>query len=263
MAFELKNRWAVVTGASSGIGKAIAEELAAHGCHLFLVARREALLQELALRLSAKWRIEAKWLSLDLAQPEASQQLLERLADHPISIVVNNAGFAVAGAFGRADRETLSKMIDLNIRFLTDFCRLMIKPLQQNLDGARILNLGSVAGYQGVPHMAAYAASKAYVNHFTEGLSWELRGTGIGVTCLQPGQTATEFFEAADIADTHMANAGLMTAAAVAREGVAAMVKGKPRVVAGLLNKIRIFGLRLSPRSLVRVVITRMFRDMA
>ncbi len=263
MTLFLKDRWAVVTGASAGIGKAIAEILAARGCFLFLVARREARLESLAQTLAKTYGVKVKWCALDLIARDAAATLFQQLEPYPISIVVNNAGFAVAGRLEKADGEELSRMIDLNIGFLTEFCRLMVPRLKDRSEGGHILNVGSVAGYQGVPFMASYAATKAYVNHFTEGLNWELRGTGVGVTCLQPGQTASEFFQVAGLSDSKMANAGLLSCEQVAREGVNAMVKGKPKTVAGLLNKVRVFGLRLTPRSLVRLVITGMFRDMA
>ena len=263
MAFSLKDRWAVVTGASTGIGKAIAEKLAARGCHLFLVARRERLLEDLASGLSSEYGIRAEWRALDLTSADTARILAERLEAFPVSIVVNNAGIAVAGSFDKAKPGDLSKMIDLNIRFVTEFCRVMLEPLKRRPEGARILNVGSITGYQGIPNMAAYAATKAYINNFSEGLNWELRGTGVVVTCLQPGQTSSEFFEVAGVADAHMANTGLLTPGEVARQGVAAMVKGRPRRVTGWVNRIRVFGLRFSPRGVVRLVITRMFRDMA
>ncbi len=262
MGFTLRGRWAVVTGASAGIGRAIARELAARGCHLFLVARRDHLLQELAVELISNYAIEVKWYALDLGSTHAADLLFEQAVRHPISLVINNAGFAVAGPFDASDWSKTSQMIELNIRFLTHFCYRMLPHLRALAEGGRILNVGSIAGYQGVPNMAAYAASKAYVNHFSEGLNWELRGTKIAVTCLEPGQTASEFFEVAGIHDTQMANTLLLSCEAVACQGIDAMIKGKPRHVAGWLNKLLIFSLRFSPRSMVRMVISRLFKDM-
>lgn len=263
MGFTLKNRWAVVTGASSGIGREIACVLAAQGCHLFLVARREEMLRDLSVALAEQYGVDVKWRPIDLTIPSAPADLAEQLEQLPISIVVNNAGFAVAGSFESSDFNAISRMIDLNIRFLTGFCRLMLPRLKARKDGARIMNVGSVAGHQGVPNMAAYAATKAYVNHFTEGLNWELRGTGVAVTSLEPGQTASEFFDVAGVSDVFMAQFGVLRPEAVARIGVSVMVKGKPRHVVGFLNKLLIFSLRITPRFMVRMVITRLFRDWA
>lgn len=262
MGFGIKNRWALVTGASTGIGKAIAENLAKQGCNLFLVARRDHLLQEIAVQLISKYKVEVKWYALDLTHQGAATMLADQLKRYPVSILINNAGFAVAGKFEQSEWTRLNNMIDLNMRFLTQFTHLMLPRLLAMKDGARILNVGSIAGYQGVPNLVTYAATKAYVNHFTEGLNWELRNTAVKVTCLQPGQTASEFFEVAGVTEAHMANTGLMTCDEVAKVGIKAMIKGQPRLVAGFLNKLLIFSLRFSPRSSVRMVITKLFQDM-
>jgi len=258
--FELKNRWAVVTGASSGIGKALAQELAERGCCLVLTARREQRLAELAAELNARFGVKTTWRALDLTEPNAAAELAGSLESKPISILVNNAGVALSGPFQEADR--LAAMIALNTVFLTDFTRRMLPRLLARSDGARILNVGSIAGCQGVPYMAAYAATKAFVNNFSEGLDWELRGSSVGVACLMPGQTATEFFEAAAMTHANVAKSGLMSAQAVARVGVKALIAGRGGHVAGWFNKFRVFSLRLTPRWLVRLVITWLFRDL-
>jgi len=263
MGFTLKNRFALVTGASSGIGHAIAVELAKRGCNLFLVARREELLRDLSVSLAESYGVDVKWLPLDLTSAGAAVELAAQLEPLPVSIVVNNAGFAVAGSFESSEVDALSRMIALNINFLTVFTRLMLPRLKAMTDGARILNVGSVAGHQGVPYMAAYAASKAYVNHFTEGLNWELRGTPVIATCLEPGQTASDFFDVAGVSHSFMAQFGVLRPQVVARKGVQVMVKGKTRYVVGFMNKLLIFSLRITPRPLVRIVITRLFRDWA
>lgn len=262
MGFILKNRWALITGASSGIGRCMAVEMAKKGCNLFLVARREELLRDLSMSLIERHGVEVKWLPLDLTMPSAPSDLASQLEQLPITIVVNNAGFAVAGPFDTADSASVSRMIDLNIRFLTTFTRLMLPKLMAR-DGGRILNVGSVAGHQGVPYMAAYAASKAYVNHFTEGLNWELRGSKVVASSLEPGQTSSEFFEVAGVANSFMAHFGVLRPETVARKGVQMIEKGQTRCVVGLLNKLLVFSLRITPRSLVRLVITRLFRDWA
>ncbi len=263
MKMELKGRWALVTGASSGIGEEIARELAARGCHLVIVARREARLAELAKKLSAEHGVEVKPLAMDLAPPGAAEKLTSAVEGLGVSILVNNAGFAATGVFETIAWQTISSMIDLNVRFLTELTMRLLPALKAHPDGAGILNVGSIAGYQGVTNMAAYAATKAFVNNLTEGLNWELRGAKVHATCLAPGKTASEFFEVAGMTDTSMARSRLMSSRAVARLGVDALQKGKPKVVTGLMNKLMVFSLRFSPRSMVRTVITRMFRDLA
>lgn len=263
MSFVLKNRQAVVTGASAGIGEALAEELASRGCHLHLVARREPLLVSLAERLQNEYGVSVHCHALDLTDPDAASNLCARLASESISVVVNNAGFALAGPFDSRPWQRISSMIDLNIRFLTAFCHGMLPLLKQRPETCRILNLGSIAGYQGVHNLAAYAASKAYVNIFSESLNWELRGSNIIVTCLQPGSTASEFFKVAEMEGSLMSRVGVMSARSVALVGVKAMIRGRASVVAGLFNKLKIFSLRLSPRWSVREVIRFLFNDLS
>jgi hypothetical protein len=244
----------------------LARELAAQGCRLFLTARREDRLSALCDELTEKHGIEAQWLACDLALPESRVQLAEAVAAMPVSILVNNAGFAVTRGFHEADYARVDNMLALNIGALTHLCHLMLPQLEAEKAGARILNVGSVAGHQGVPNMVAYAATKAYVNHFTEGLDWELRertGGKIRALCLEPGQTGSEFFETAGATDAFVANWMLLSPEKVARGARHMLETGKSRQVIGILNKLLVFSLRLSPRWAVRSVISRLFRDMA
>lgn len=258
MNFSVKDRWAVVTGASSGIGKAIARDLARRGCHLVIVARREALLLELARELVSQHGVQVTPIALDLTATGAAQLLADKLRSLPISIVVNNAGVAVLGAFEKGKHSAYQQMINLNIGFLTSFTHAMIPALLALPEGARILNVGSVAGYQGVPNMAAYAATKAYVNHFSEGLNWEYRNSSLRVCCVEPGQTASEFFERAGVTEAFMSRFALLNCQTVARAGVDSLIHSRPRTVVGGLNKLLVFSLRLSPRWMVRLVISRL-----
>lgn len=262
MGFDLNGRWAVVTGASAGIGRQLATVLASHGTNLVLVARREGLLNELSHVLTTAHEIKTRIIAMDLTKPLAHEVLAERVRDLKVQVIVNNAGFALTGRLEGQDWTSLSKMIDLNIRFMVGFCHMMVARMRELNEPCRILNLGSVAGYQGVPFFAAYAASKAFVNNFSEGLAWELRDTQIKVTCLQPGQTATEFFKVADMEGSKISKSQLSTAGDVARTGISTMVNGRESVVVGMMNKIKIFSLRFSPRWSVRLVIQHLFRDL-
>ena len=263
MTFDLKNRWSLVTGASAGIGRELAGELAQAGSNLVLVARRESLLSDLATELKSAYGIEVDYHALDLSQPEAAQALVDGVTSRPVSVLVNNAGYAVLGGFEGASPEGLVNMTDLNVRFLTELSRRMLPKLLAHPDGGRILNLGSVAGHQGVPNMAAYAATKAYVNAFSEGLGWELRGTSVRVSCLQPGQTKSEFFNHSDKGHVLMARFGLLSAEKVARDGVALIRSGRSGLVVGLVNKMTIFLLRLFPRWVIGRAVGLLFKDMA
>ncbi len=260
--FDLKGRWAVVTGASSGIGAALAHELAKRGCHLILVARSEMALDQVANQLKSAFAVEARVLALDLSLEEAAERLAECIADLPVSVVVNNAGVGQSGPFPEMEGRRVRAMLALNVVFPTEFCRLMIPRLLARGEACRILNVGSIAGNQGVPWFLPYAATKAYVNMFSEGLNWELRGTSITVTNLEPGSTHSEFFKNSSMEGSFMSRVDVMTAAAVARQGITGLVRGKARVVPGWTNKLRVWSLRVSPRWLVREMIRLMFRDL-
>ena len=262
MRFQFKNRWVLLTGASAGIGKALALALAARGCNLFLVARRASLLEELASQIESRNGVQVRWLSLDLTTDGAVECLLRETKEVPISILINNAGFGMGGAFENAQTSALKSMIDLNVSFTLLLTRAFLPRLQAWQGEARVMNLGSIAGYQGVVNMAAYAGSKAFVNTFSEGLAWELRGSNIKVCCLQPGSTASEFFQVAGMEGSRMSRVGVMSSEVVAEQGVALLASGKPKRVTGWVNRIRVFSLRFSPRFLVRLVINRLFRDL-
>ena len=261
MGFVFKDRWALVTGASSGIGKELAEELAHRGTNLVVVARRENLLTDLATNLEKKYGVKVVVHAMDLTAPDAAVALTEFLKEYEVSILVNNAGFAATGPVLDTEWATYRRMLDLNMGFLCELTYRMLPDLKRR-DQARILNVGSIAGYQGVSNMVIYSATKAFVNNFTEGLQWELHGSNVAATCLQPGKTESEFFDVAHMRGTRFVKSGVMSARAVARQGIDAMQKGKPSLVTGWMNKISIFGLRLSPRWLVGFTIRNMFREM-
>lgn len=262
MAFDLKNRWALVTGASVGIGKCLAEQLAEAGANLVLVARREELLNDLAAELEEHRQIQTRVIALDLTAPDAVSELMAQIQDLPVSVLINNAGFAETGPFESTEEQRLLNMLQLNVVFLTQMTRALLPRLLKEPQGARILNVGSLAGYMGVPQMAGYSATKAFVNHFSEALAWELRHSGVRVTSLEPGSTQTEFFEVAGMQGSFMSKINLMPASQVAKAGVRAMIAGRRRLVAGVVNKLGVFALRLSPRWLVGWVVGHLFADL-
>lgn len=262
MSFSLKNQWAVVTGASSGIGTEIARQLAAGGCHLILVARRQERLEQVARRMEGDYGIQTRVVPLDLTAAGAAGQLCEKVADLPVSVLVNNAGFGKTGPLNGEPFEVYQRMVTLNIGLLTELTHLLLPRLKEAPAGARILNVGSIAGYQGVPNMAVYSATKAYVNHFSEGLHWELLQTKVRVTNLAPGKTESEFFDVASMRGTDFARRGVLGADRVAQLGVKAMVAGKRNIITGWDNRLNVFALRFSPRWLVGAVLRFLFREM-
>ncbi len=254
--------WAVVTGASGGIGREIARELAARGHALILTARSGEALAQLADELRREHDTPSLCCVLDLGLPGGAEALMQRLAAAGITpdILVNNAGIGVYGPFAEADPERLQAVIDLNVSVLTRLTSLML-PGMLRLGHGRILNVSSTAAFQPGPGMAVYFATKAYVQSLSEALDAELRRRGITVTALCPGATATGFQtraagERAALFHGHMDDARM-----VARCGVKAMLRGRRVVVAGARNRWLVLGGRLAPRRLVTAVTAWLLRE--
>jgi short-subunit dehydrogenase len=238
---DFTGRTALITGASAGIGVALAKDLSARGARVILVARRADRLAALAATLGQG----------AIAAPCDLTNELERKAlavAHPdVDILVNNAGLGVFGLFAEQDWAALETMLTVNITALTHLTHLFAKPMIARNYG-RILNVGSTAAFSPVPMFAGYAATKAYVLSFSEALDVEFKPHNVRVTALCPGGTESEFFTVAAM-DISKATGGMMSAEAVAKIGVDALVKGQSSVVAGLANALMAFGTRLSPRA--------------
>jgi uncharacterized protein len=248
---EGKRRMAMVTGASSGIGRELARLLAADGIDLVLVGRDRARLRQLAEVLQAEHNVSVRIEARDLSEPNAAERLWSELtaASVAIDILVNNAGSGVYGAVDQQDAAALQKMLQVNIVALTSLTRLALPGMRSRRWG-RILNVGSVVGYQpGGPRMAGYYASKAYVVSFSKGLARELQGTGVTVTVLSPGVTESSFEERSGASNTRLYKlVPKMTAAEVASAGYEAMKRGSTTVIPGLRTKIIAFLGELPPR---------------
>jgi short-subunit dehydrogenase len=197
--------WALVTGASSGIGTALARELAQHGHNLVLTARRVAPMEALAAQLRALGAV-ATVIPADLSKPGAAVTLAHDIAERglDIDILVNNAGLGALGRFDRMDPGRIGDMLQINIVALTELTRLLLPAMVARGHG-RIMLVSSVAGFQPGPRMAVYFATKAYVTSLGEALAYELRRTGVSVTVLCPGATDTEFFVVAGAVNSSMA----------------------------------------------------------
>jgi short-subunit dehydrogenase len=242
---------ALITGASSGIGLEIARQLAARHHDLVLTARSADKLQKLADELTQRHGIRVHVLVEDLLDPAAPARIRDHIADVGISldILVNNAGFGLAGPFIGLPIERQMGILQVNVMALTNLTGLLLPGLLARPD-ARILNVASTAGFMPLPHLAVYAASKAYVISFSEALSAELAGTSVSVTSLCPGATATNFANAAGMNKKRFFR-WAASAESVARQGLEAMFAGRRRVITGLGNRMVVVAVRFVPRGIV------------
>lgn len=243
---------ALITGASSGIGQAFARLLAQAGCHLILTARRREKLEALARELSAGHGIQVEVVGLDLSEPGAAAKLHKQVQvlKREVRLLINNAGVGVSGPFQENSWEEEARMIQLNAVALAELTKLFLPGMLARGNGD-ILMVSSIAAFMPVPTFALYSATKAFVTHFGEALGHELRNTGVNVTVVNPGGTATEFLEAARIVPSKMAQRGMMSPVKVARRGLEAMARGRPSIIPGVGNSIMIeLGRRLLPLGL-------------
>jgi short-subunit dehydrogenase len=240
----------LITGASAGLGRALAQEFAAHGHRLVLAARRQAELDAVADAIAAGGRSRPRVLVIDLAAPGACDHLAGILAAGGLdpAIVVNNAGFGLFGPAARLERSAQLAMIDLNVRVTTELSLRFVDSLAQHRGG--ILNVASVAAFVAGPNMAVYHATKAYVLSLSEALHHELAPRGIKVTALCPGPVATEFQERSGMGERLYPEFLTRSAARVAREGYDALMRGRRVVVPGTHNKVVAALLRIMPRRL-------------
>ena len=250
---------ALITGASSGIGRDLARAFAADGYNLVLVARRAAALQGIGDELAREYRIDASVIGADLATPDGTSRIVSEVsaAGTVVDVVVNNAGFGLQGTVAELPLERQLEMIQVNVTALTALSRSFLPSMLIRNRGG-ILNVGSTAAFQPGPLMAVYYATKAYVESFTEALAEEVSGTGLRVSCLCPGPTETGFAEAAAITDTNLFRRTVMTSADVARIGYDGWKRGKVLVVPGFSNRMGMAVVRFSPRPMVRRVVKRL-----
>jgi short-subunit dehydrogenase len=244
---------ALVTGASSGIGAALARELARHGYDLVLTARRTEPMRALADELKTLGAA-SRVISADLGKPGAGEALARDLESRGlvIDVLVNNAGLGAGGPFHESDPTRVSEMLYVNVVALTELTRALLPAMVKRGRG-RVMLVASTAAFQPGPSMAVYCASKAFVLSFGEAISYELRGTGVTVTSLCPGPTRTEFTDVANTGSSMLfegPGASVMTAAEVARQGYLAMADGKRVHIAGIMNKIVAASGRFSPHAI-------------
>jgi short-subunit dehydrogenase len=244
---------ALVTGASMGIGVDLAECFARDGYDLILAARSEPALNEVAQRLAGRHQIKAAAFVADLTVRGAGEKLAADIArrDLTVDVVVNNAGYGIAGAFNGSDRAAQLGMIDVNVRALVELTHIYWPRMLTNRRGG-VLNVASTAAFQPGPLMATYYASKAFVLSFSEALWKEAEGTGVKVSCLCPGPTESRFRERAGTGKTRLARTGpQMSSVAVANAGYDGWQQNRRVVITGARNALVANLIPFFPRRLV------------
>ncbi|MDX9864978.1 MAG: SDR family oxidoreductase [Anaerolineaceae bacterium] len=252
---DIQNRTALVTGASSGLGVDFARELAKEGANLILVARREDRLRVVAAEITQEFGVAVDVIPMDLAEVGAPQVLYDRLKakNKAVDVLVNNAGFGLHGKFNDLSWEKQRQMLDLDIIALTHLTKLFVPDMVARKFGA-VLQVASIAAYQPAPTYASYAGAKSYVLFFSEALDHELRGTGVNVTTVSPGVTATEFLKVAGQQPTLYQRLVMMQSPEVARQGIRALLRQRRSVVPGFFNAFSAFLMRFIPRRMMTVL---------
>jgi short-subunit dehydrogenase len=257
-----RGKWAVVTGASAGIGRALAAELAAGGAHLVLTARRRDRLEELAREFSTKYGVRSEICTADLTMRSGPEEIFAFTNGKGIDVdlLVNNAGFGAYGEFASMDLARVLEMIQVNVAAVTHLTHLYLQPMIARKRGD-ILIVSSTAAFQGVPYLAPYCATKGFDLLFAEALAEEVRMYGIRVCALCPGSTTTEFHDVAG-QPKHILRKQ-ETPEKVARTGLRALAGGKSYVISGGMNYLGAHVQRLFPRKVATRIVGKMFRPKA
>ncbi len=259
MAKEWAGKWALITGASAGIGVAFARRLASEGTHLVLTARRRDRLDELAGKLQVTHGVRTEVVTADLAQPDGPQKIYEftRTKKIEIDLLINNAGFGQYGELTKVETQRLLDMVQVNCLAVVHLSRLYLANMVTRKRGD-VLILASVASFQAVPYISTYAATKAFDLLFAEGLAEEMKPHGIRVCALCPGSTESEFHVVAG--QEKFSSGKQESAEKVARTGLEALASGKSYVISGMGNYLGAQSQRLVPRRMVTRIAANMFR---
>jgi short-subunit dehydrogenase len=253
-------KYTLITGASSGIGEAFARRLASEKHNLVLVARSAEKLKELADELAAKHHVDCRYFAIDLLELEGIVQLFDETERNGLEIdwLINNAGFGSSGDFANLDLERELEIIDLNISALVALTHRYLQSMRGRKSGT-IINVSSAAGFQPIPFMATYAASKAFVSSFTEAIAEENRPFGIKILALCPGSTKTNFFAASNI-ERPIQVKGQQTVEDVVDTAMKALAGNKTKVVSGWANYIGSIAGTLVPNSISSRVMAKALR---
>ena len=256
---------ALVTGASKGIGAEFARQLAAQKINLVLVARSEDKLQELTKQLESEYGIRAYAIAQDLTVPQAGSIIAEKIEHQglDIDLLVNNAGFGDYGLFSDRPLAKQMSMIQLNVNVLVELTSLFLPAMQRRGEGG-IINISSIAGFQPIPKMSVYAATKSFVLNFTEALWAENKDTGVKILAVCPGPTESEFFKAAEfptsLMEKNQSSMKLTSNTAVVADALKALASKQPNVVTGgLVNQVIVNLPRFIPRDLLVKQIAKIF----
>lgn len=254
------DKTALVTGTTSGIGKALCEKLAQEKYRLVLVARNKVLLKEQAETLRNSG-VEVFEIACNLAQPNATEVILSaiRSQNFTVDVLINNAGFNEAGLFFETNLDKELEMIQVHIKTLTELTKGLLSGMLERRRG-KILNVGSTGSYMPCPSDAVYAATKAYVLSFSNALYQELKGTGVTITTLCPGATQTNFADKAAIDKTLLFKYFVMQPQRVANIGYSSMIKGKRTVTAGAYNKMLVAFTKLLPIGILNPITAVMIK---
>lgn len=255
---------ALITGASYGIGATFARELAARQTNLILVARSEDKLQELATELQNKYQIQAEVIVQDLTEPGAGTKVFEIVTQKELTVdlLINNAGFGDYGTFADRELQRQLDMVQLNIKVLVELTYLFLREMQERRSGS-IINVSSIGGFQPIPYLSVYAASKAFILSFTEALWAENKNTGVRIQALCPGPTESNFMENARLPQSVGATSSqnFATSEQVVRDSLDALNKNQSTVVAGsFVNQIIVNLPRLFPRNVLVNAIEKQFK---
>lgn len=247
----MKKETAVITGASSGIGRELSKLFARDGYSLVLVARNREKLQQLAAELEERYKAEVEIVAADLADAAAPGNICAGLKEKGLraDVLVNNAGFNVYGLFDESAFAAQRELLEVNLIALTRLTHLLLPGMKQRGHG-KILNVASTGSFSPGPWCAVYCAGKAYVLSFSEALAQELKGSGVTVTALCPGATATDFARRARMEETLLFRNLVMKAGAAAEAGYRALQAGRTVAIPGLMNNLLVFALRFLPREI-------------
>jgi short-subunit dehydrogenase len=252
--------YTLITGASSGIGEAFAERLAKEKHDLILVARSEDKLRTLCDEFSKKYQVDCRYVAIDLMSPNADLTLFEQTEGKGLEVdwLINNAGFGSSGDFAKLELERELEIIDLNVSALVALTHRYLQKMRER-KGGTIVNVSSAAGFQPIPFMATYAATKAFVTSFSEAIAEENRPYGIHVLALCPGSTKTNFFAASNI-DRPIQVKGQQTVEEVVETAMKAIAQHKTRVVSGWVNYIGSLAGTFVPSSISTRVMAKALR---
>lgn len=258
------NEYALITGASRGIGKSMAILLAARGYNLLLTARSESELKELSADIQSQYQVNVLYFAADLSAVEAASKIKTWCTDHnvtDISVLINNAGYGLWGNFEKLDIKEQMNMLQLNINAVVELTYLLL-PVLKKQKKAYILNVASTAAYLAMPTLALYAASKTFILSYSRALTAELKNTSVSVSCLCPGPTDTGFATRAGMdVLAELADKFNMPADLVAATGLKGMFNKKTEIIPGFLNKLSYFGAKHLPKSLIERVTARLYKS--